>query len=436
MDSADVRIPGTTSQTVLGAWGLFTAVALVMVGNGLLVTLLGVRAEIEGFSTTTTGIVFAGYFIGFLGGAWIVPRFVVSVGHIRSYAALASIASAAALLHIVTASPGAWLFARLVTGFAMSGLFIIAESWLNDAATNETRGRLLSIYMVVMTGAFALGQLLLASGDPAGVVLFIVASVLVSIAVVPITLSASPTPDFTLSTSLPIRDVWRVAPLGLIGGFGNGLGVGAFFSLGAVYATRVGMSVNRIALFMGIAVLGSVILQAPIGIISDRIQRRQAILGLALLASGASLVMLFTDPLGLTAFGVVGLVGGLSFPMYSLALSHINDHVPYGTAVAVSSLYVFVTGVGAIIGPILGAVMIDSLGPDGLFWLMAWTNAAIAAFALLRISTRPGLPVKEQRAFAMVPARAGAVILSVARRAKRPRGKHRPSNGKNGLPGA
>ena len=422
MGSADVRIPGTTSQTVLGAWGLFTAVLLVMLGNGLLGTLLGVRAEIEGFSTTTTGIVFAGYFTGFLGGAWVVPKFVVSVGHIRTYAALASLASTAALLHILTVNPGAWLFARLVTGFAMSGLYIIAESWLNDAATNKTRGRLLSIYMVVMMGGIALSQLLLASGDPAGVVLFIVASVLVSVAVVPITLSASPAPDFTLTTSLPIRDVWRAAPLGLIGGFGNGVGVGAFVSLGAVYATRVGMSINRIALFMGIAILGSVILQAPIGIISDRIQRRQAILGLSLLAAGASAAMLFTDPLSLSALAVVGLVGGLSFPMYSLALSHINDHVPYGTTVAVSSLYVFVTGVGAIIGPIVGAFMIESMGPDGLFWLIMWMNGAIGAFALLRITTRPGMPVKEQSAFAMVPARAGAVIVSVARRVKRPKG--------------
>lgn len=429
MSTADVRIPGATSQTVLGAWGLFTAVLLVMLGNGLLGTLLGVRAEIEGFSTTTTGIVLAGYFTGFLGGAWAVPKFVVHVGHIRTYAALASLASTAALVHILTASPGAWLIARLVTGFAMSGLYIVAESWLNDVATNETRGRLLSVYMVTVMGGIALSQLLLGGGDPAGVTLFIVASVLVSVAVVPITLSASPAPTFELAAALPIKKVWEAAPLGVLAGFANGLSVGAFVSLGAVYATRVGMSVQRIALFMGIAILGSVVLQTPVGIISDRIRRRRAILGLALATIGACFWITTVDPLDPIVFAAVFLVGGLSFPMYSLAMTHINDHVPAGGAVSVSSLYVFVTGLGAIVGPIIGAVAIDSLGPPGLFWLMLWVNVGVSLFAVLRISVRQGMPVEEQGMYATVPARAGAVILQAARRRRRPKGQHRkPKN--------
>ena len=207
MTSPDSPTPRATSQTVLGAWGLFAAVLLVMLGNGLLGTLLGVRAEIEGFTTSTTGYILAAYYVGFLGGAWVVPKFVVHVGHIRVYAALASLGSTAALVHIITSSPIAWGVARFVTGVAMSGLFLVAESWLSDVATNYTRGKLLSAYMVVMMGGMALGQLLLAAGDPGGVTLFIATSVLVSIAVVPITLSVSPAPDFLVSSKLEIREV-------------------------------------------------------------------------------------------------------------------------------------------------------------------------------------------------------------------------------------
>ncbi len=418
---ADVRVPGTTSQTVLGAWGLFTAVLLVMLGNGMLGTLLGIRAEIEGFSTTTTGVVLAGYFTGFLVGAWAVPRFVVSVGHIRTYAAMASLASTAALVHIITANAVAWGVARLVTGFAMSGLYIVAESWLNDPATNENRGRLLSVYMVVVMGGIALSQLLLTVADPAGFVLFILASVLVSVAVIPITLSVSPTPQFEFTEHLSVRRIWEAAPLGVIGGFGQGVGVGAWVSLGAVYAARVGMSVGRIALFMATAVVGSVVLQTPIGAVSDRIPRRRAILAVSALAAGASVLMTGIDPLGLPAFAVVFVIGGLIFPMYSLALSHINDHVPAGSAVSVSSVYLFFTGTGAILGPIVAAVVIDRSGPEGLFWTIAVVNVAIVLFAVLRITTREGLPVEQQRAFTMVPARAGTVILQVARRIRSPR---------------
>ena len=173
--------PGTTTHTVLGAWGLLSAVMLVMLGNGVLNPLLGVRAELEGFSTTTTGFVLAFYYAGFLVGASVAPRLVVLVGHIRVYAALASLASTATLVYILTASPVVWSGARLVTGFSMSGLFIVAESWLNDATTNRTRGRLLAAYMVVLMGGMALGQMLLTLADPSGIVLFILASILVSV---------------------------------------------------------------------------------------------------------------------------------------------------------------------------------------------------------------------------------------------------------------
>ena len=416
----DIPIPGTTAQTVLGARGLFIAVLLVMLGNGVLMPLLGIRAELEGFSTTTTGVVLSFYYVGFLVGASVTPRLVVQVGHIRVYAALASLASTATLIYILTPSPLVWSGARLVTGFSMSGLYIVAESWLNDATTNRTRGRLLAVYMVVLMGGLALGQMLLTLADPTGIILFIAASILVSVAVIPITLSTSPGPRLTLSDKLPIRRVWDTAPLGLVAAFGQGAGVAALLSLAAVYSTRVGMSVDRTAVFLTAAIVGSIVLQGPIGEISDRVGRRRVIMSVAVLGAGACLAMIYVDPLSWSALIISFLVGGLALPMYPLALSHINDRVPPGSAVGVSSVVSFVTGVGAIMGPISAAFVMDGTGPEGLFWFIGVVYLAIAAFAGLRILTHKGVPVKERRAFVMVPARAGTVILHVARRVRRP----------------
>ena len=429
---ADTSAPGSTTHTVLGAWGLLSAVLLVMLGNGVLNPLLGVRAELEGFTTPTTGLVLAFYYVGFLAGASVTPRLVVLVGHIRVYAALASLASTATLIYIVTASPAIWSGARLVTGFSMSGLFIVAESWLNDATTNRTRGRLLATYMVVLMGGMALGQMLLTLADPSGIILFILSSILVSAAVIPITLSTAPGPRLPVPDRLPVRRVWEAAPSGLIAAFGQGVGVAALLSLGAVYGARVGMSVDRIAVFMTCAIVGSVALQGPIGMISDRVGRRRVIMAVGLLAAGACLVMVNVEPLSWWALIISFLVGGLALPMYPLALSHINDRVPPGSAVGVSSVVSHIGGVGAIIGPIVAALIMDRTDPAGLYWFVGALYAAITASALWRILTHEGVAARERRAFAMVPARAGTVILQAARRRRRPRAARPTDPGRPG----
>lgn len=406
------------SRALLGAWGVFTGVLFMMLGNGMLGTLIGVRAEIEGFPTAVTGIVQAAYFTGFLFGAWAVPYLVVAVGHVRVYAALASLASTAALVYAPWVNPWSWWFIRVLTGFAMSGLYIVVESWLNEASTNQTRGRMLAAYMVVVMGGVAGGQLLLNVGDPGGFGPFVLASVLVSLAVIPVTLSASRAPDFTLTTSLPFRRIWHAAPLGVVGGFGNGVAAGAFLGLGAVYGSRVGMSVSRIALFMAIAVAGTVALQWPIGVLSDRIDRRRSILAVTIAAGLAAVVALFVDPLGTTMLVAIFFVGGLMFALYALNMSHINDEVPPGTAVAVSSLYVSVNGLGAIFGPIAGAVAIQALGPNGLLWTILAVQVAICAFAVSRPRGRRRGPVRGRSRHMTIPARSGALVVRLARRVR------------------
>lgn len=419
--SADTALPGTAAEAVLGSWALFAAVLLVMLGNGMMLPLLGIRAELEGFSTAATGIMMGSYYTGFLAGAMLTRRMVFHVGHIRVYAALASLASTATLVYIVAADPIVWSGARLLTGFAMSGLFIIAESWLGDASTNQNRGRILAAYMVVLMGGMGLGQLLLILADPAGIVLFITGSILVSVAVIPITLSASTAPRLAVSTGkLPIRQVLEEAPLGAAAALCQGVGVAALLSLGAVFGARVGMSTNRIALFTSMAIFGSIAMQAPVGMLSDRLGRRKVILGVGLLAVGACLIMVYTDHLSWWAVALSFLTGGLALSMYPLALTHINDRLPPGSAAGVSSLMSFLTGIGAILGPLGGALAMEVLGHEGLFWFVGGVYGCITLYTGLRIIISEGVPEADRRAFVVVPARAGAAVLHMARRMRHP----------------
>ena len=419
--SADTAPPATAAQAVVGSWGLFTAVLLVMLGNGMMLPLLGIRAELEGFSTAATGIMMGAYYTGFLAGAMLTRRMVSLVGHIRVYAALASLASTGTLVYIVSSDPIVWSAVRLLTGFAMSGLFIIAESWLGDASTNQNRGRILAAYMVVLMGGMGLGQLLLTLADPAGIVLFIVGSILVSIAVIPITLSTAPGPRLAVSSGrLPVRRVWKAAPLGVAAALGQGIGVSALLSLGAVFGARVGMSVDRIALFTSAAIFGSIALQAPVGMLSDRVGRRKVILGAGLLAAGACLVMVNIDHLSWWAVALSFLTGGLALSLYPLALSYINDRVPPGSAAGVSSLMSFTTGIGSILGPLGGALAMEVLGREGLFWFVGGVYGGISLYTVVRILTQEGVPASERRAFVLVPARAGAAALHLARRLRHP----------------
>ena len=414
--ATSLTTPQHPTRIALRAWGLFSGLMLMMLSNGLLVTVVGLRAELEGFATGTTGLVMAAYYIGFLIGARVAPQFVATVGHIRVFAALASLASVSALVHVIDVNPTTWAAMRLITGFAYAGLYITAESWLNDSVTNRNRGLLLSIYMVIVMGGVAAGQALLAIADPRGVTLFVLASVLVSVAVVPVTLSVGPAPEFRSPRRLGIREIWHAAPLGVVTGAGVGMANGAMWGLGAVYAARAGMSQSRIALFLAATVVGSIITQIPIGMLSDRIRRRWAILTITTAATGAAVWAGNVDPNGPIMIAAVLAFGGLTFPLYSLGLSHINDHVPAGAAVAVSSLYVLVNGLGAVVGPLAAAYALDRAGTRGFFGVIAIFHAAIGVFALVRISLRKGLPVERQRRFTLVPARAGSVVIQMARR--------------------
>ena len=413
------RMNQAAQRTLISAWGLFAALALLMVGNGLIGVLIGVRSELEGFDTSVTGLVMAAYFAGFLAGSHFTPRIMARVGHIRVFSGLASLVAATALIHAVWVVPFAWILLRLVFGFAMAGLYIVVESWLNDIVTNENRGRVMALYMVVAMGGLALGQGTLSLGSPLGQTLFLAAGALMALAIAPVSLSINTAPEFFLPPPVKPREIWEVAPVGVITAVGAGVANGALLGMAAVYATQVGLSNARTGIFVGAAALGSVLFQWPIGHLSDKMDRRRAIFLVTIGATIVGFVALGVDTQSFLLVVVMLLLGGLSFPLYSLALSHVVDVLPAGRAVTGSVAIVFLTGVGAIFGPLLASGMMTALGPPGFFWSITLVHGSIGAFGVYRIVKRPVLPGVKPQPYVSVPARSTYIPRRIVETAKK-----------------
>jgi MFS family permease len=383
---------------IASAWALLFGIALLMLGNGLQVSLLGIRATQENFSETATGLVMSAYYLGFLAGSWLAPKVVSNVGHVRVFAALASLASSVALVHVIFIEPAAWAAMRLITGFCYAGLYVVAESWLNDRATNKTRGQLLSVYMVVVLSGMAGGQLLLNLAAPSGFELFVLASVLVSIALIPMSLTAGATPAFAAARPVGLVELFRLSPLGVFGAAGTGLAHGILFGMGAVFAERAGFTVGQISIFMSVMILGGILFQWPIGGLSDRFDRRQIMTVVTFAAAIFAVLAVIMINIGSIAglFIAALLVGGLSLPMYSLAIAHTNDYLEPGQMVAAGGTLVLAAGLGACLGPLTTSFAMQILGPNGFFWCLAVAHAAIGVFALYRMSRRAAKPLDQQ----------------------------------------
>jgi MFS family permease len=382
-DNLDSRARGAASKVL----PLFLALAFLMVGNGLVGSLVGVRADIEDFPTIVTGVVMTMYYGGFLMGSLTIPRWIANVGHIRVFAGLAALAAATALAYSLLVHPVAWGGFRFVAGLSMSGLYVTVESWLNARATNETRGRLLSIYMVVVTLGLGLGELLLGVADPIDPTLFIIAGILISLAVVPLTLLKIPAPDGITPVEFSVRALTRTAPLGVVTVALSGAAGGAIFALGAFYASTIGMEPGRVGLFMAAALVGALVTQYPLGYLSDRFPRRRVIFAVAVGAVVIATVGTFVDPGSAWLFAVMAAYGSLAFPMYSLAVSLINDILPEHQLVAAAGGIIFVYGIGSIVGPLAASFLMAAIGSVGFFWSLATFFVPVAVYAVVRIVT-------------------------------------------------
>jgi MFS family permease len=402
-------------EALLACWPLLVGIGLMMLGNGLQGSLLGVRAGLEGFPTAITGLIMSGYYVGFLVGSFVTPKILGSVGHVRVFAALASLASTAALIHAVLPDPYVWGVFRIVAGFCFAGLYIVSESWLNDAATNETRGQILSIYMVVTFGGIAGGQFLLTVADPGGFNLFIIVSVLVSLALIPSALTASPMPNMEAPEKLGIRKLFRISQLGVVGIVIVGVIHGGFFAIAAVYGGLFGLSLPQISLFISLVVVGGALMQFPIGRASDLLDRRLVLLLTAGAAAGCSLLVFYTESTGNVWFFMVAvaLFGGFSMPLYSLCIAHTNDHLAPGQMVAASSGLILVNGAGAVAGPIIVSSLMGVAGYSAFFIFMAGACFCIVLFTLYRMIVRDAAPLEDQSDFVAMPVRSGLIAVNM-----------------------
>ena len=401
---------------IILVWSLLFGVALISVCSGMQGTLLGIRASLEDFAVDTIGLIMSAYYVGFLLGARVVPRWVKQVGHIRVFAALGSIASVAILLHSAVINPVMWILFRMLTGFCLSGLFMVSESWLNAITGNDNRGRLLAAYMFTITLGFTGGQFLINLASPLGFELFILASVMLSIAIVPMLLSNISAPAIAYAEHLELSRLIRLTPLGAMGVFVQGLTFGAVMWLTAVFGKQSGFSVAESALLVGILMFGGLVLLLPVGRLSDRQERRHTLLLLSVLAAGASLFVPFAARMGniwLLA-GLLFLVGGVVLCFYSVSLSHINDHVRNEQILSASGSIIFINGIGGISGPILSTQVMKFFGPGSLYYFVALVYLFMALFTLYRMSVRAPITAEEQSHGMAVMMQTSQVIVAEA----------------------
>ncbi len=397
-----------------GVWALLLGIVLIMLGNGMHFTLIGLRGGVEGFSASELAIVTSGYFVGFLSGARYTPILIHRVGHVRVFAALGSFMSAGLIALPLLADPWAWTVLRLVIGFCMSGIYVVSESWLNNAANNETRGKVLSAYMIAQTLGIIGAQGLLTLGDAASSTLFIVASIFVSISFAPILLSVAPAPVVQVTRRMSLRELLSGSPLGTVGIFLLGSVYAIQTGMGAVFGTIIGLTATQIALFIATLFIGALILQYPIGWLSDRMDRRKLIFGGACAgaascalgwASGGDLWLLLAS-----AF----LAGGVTTPLYSLFLAYTNDYLSKEDMPAASGGLVFVFGVGAIGGPLITGWAMQWIDPYAFWQVLGAIFAFIAIYALYRMTQRAAIPMEETESYINVLPTTSAVAVEAA----------------------
>ena len=401
-------------QVLSNSWALLLGVGLLMVGNGLQGTLIGVRGDIEGFSTLALSAMTSAYYLGFLGSSRLTPAMIRRVGHVRVFAALGSLVSAALILFPAVVEVWAWTSLRVVVGFCFCGLYVTAESWLNHSATNDTRGQTLSAYMIVQTAGIIAGQGLLTSADPAGWLLFVIPSVLVSVAFTPILLSISPTPAFETTKPMGFMDLFRTSPLTFVGMFLLGGICASQFGMSAVYGTEAGLSVSQISWFVAAFFIGAMALQYPIGRLSDRMDRRILILGSAALGGAAALAGLFFGSSFGLLVGMALLVGGVSNPLYSLLIAYLNDRLPSEDMPAAAAGLLFVNGVGAIAAPPAVGLLMRGIGPSGFWLIVAAMLLGIASYAAYMMKRRPAADAESATAFVGVLPTASPVAVEIA----------------------
>jgi len=379
---------------------LLLSAAILLMGNGLQSTLLPLRAQVEAFSTVQIAIIGSAYYVGFAAGCFWGPNLVKRVGHIRTFTAMVAIASAAPLMHNIWVAAVFWWLLRIASGFCLATLFMIIESWLNEKATNENRGVVFSIYTIISLTVVTLGQLMINFSAIESFVLFSVASALVSLAAVPLALSKATAPAQVQTVRIRLGYLYRLSPIGVLGAFVVGMQQGAFWSLGPVFADRIGLDTLAITLFMSTAVIGGAIGQWPLGKLSDRMDRRRVLVGACIAAAAVGIAIRFLYPT--TGHGILFLTlvwGLVTFPLYSICAAHMNDHVEEGGFVEASSGLLLIFAAGAVLGPLIVSPFMTLRTPYALFGWIAAFQILLAVLVVYRMRKRDRVPDSERSEF-------------------------------------
>uniref|UniRef100_UPI003BAADCC7 MFS transporter n=1 Tax=Stappia sp. TaxID=1870903 RepID=UPI003BAADCC7 len=385
---------------ILPIAALLAGSALLLMAGGLHGLLLPLRGSIEGFSDASLGLLGTGWAIGYIAGCLLIPPIVSRVGHIRTFGVLCSLAGIVVLLNLILMHPAFWVPLRALSGFCFAGGAMVVESWLSERASPENRGRIFGIYTMINLGATTIGQMLLTLGDPAGYLFFVVGSIIYSLALLPTALSTAAQPVPLARVRLDVRALWRQSPVAVIGVMLIGISNSAFGTLGAVYGRKIGLSVTDIATMMSVALLAGSLIQVPVGLLSDRMDRRVVLIGLAGAGSAIGIALGFGAGLApLVVIALIGAFGGTIYSMYPVIVAHANDHAPAGEFLKTSGGLLLLFGVGSVVGPLLAAGMMTLTTPAGLFQVTTLAHASIIGFALWRISRRKAMPTADKEDF-------------------------------------
>lgn len=384
-------------RALLALFGaLLLATAVLNIANGSLFTLIGLRLA-RAVEPSTVGLIASGHFVGLLAGSFTATAIISRVGHIRAFTVFAAVASCAVIVMGLLFSPEAWFLIRVVIGYCMAGLFMVLESWFNSQATNEQRGRVFAFYMVASSGAFAVGPFLVNLGNPDAYGLFAMTAILFNLCLLPIALTRAGNPVIAPGARLGLRKLFEISPLGVVGCVAAGLVNSAVYGLGAVYGELVGLTDGGVSVLFSAIIVGGLAMQVPVGWLSDRFDRRSTLLALTAAAVLASIVVVAFGGWSLPVLAVLAfLFGGMTSPIYGLAVAQTNDYVDKDQFVAVSSGLLIAYSLGAIAGPNVASWAMDGTGPAGLWLYASVVLLALGLFTAYRMRRRPPLPVGEQ----------------------------------------
>lgn len=391
-------------KSVLPLAALLMGSAFLLFAGGVNSLILPIRGEAEGFTAASLGLLGTGWAIGYVAGCLRTPSLVARVGHIRAFGAMCALAAIAVLLSLIFIKPWVWIPVRALSGFCFAGAAMIVESWLNERTDAASRGRVFGIYTMVNLAATTAGQMVLTLGDASGYLFFVVAAMVYCLALLPTAMSATTTPKPLTSVSLNLRGLWDNSPIAFVAVAMVGVSNAAFGTLAAVYAARIGLELSDIALFASIPILAGALSQIPVGIASDKLDRRLVLIAIAVFALTADGLFVFggfVNPL--IILSLAGLFGATVFAMYPVIVAHANDHAEPGTYIQVSGGLLLVYGIGSIVGPTVAGLTMTGFGAPSLFMITGSAHIVLILYAMVRLRYAPAVAQADKGSFQAAP---------------------------------